>query len=240
MIIPSDYNVIHMNYLTIGQTSLFLGHTQIVGYTDADWAIHPQIGIPPQGIVFLLEGWVKAYKGLRQGDPLSPFLFTLVADVLSRLIVRTEERGLFEGFLVGSSFNSFEDREITKDFLWSSSREGKRDHLVNWDIVCKLKKFGGLGFGKISLRNQALLGKWLWRRSKETIDHLFLHCLITLGLWHKIFSQAGMEWVQPSSICDMLVISFKCLGILLEARLFGGSRLFLSCGLCGERNARIF
>ncbi|RVX02923.1 hypothetical protein CK203_023299 [Vitis vinifera] len=28
--------------------------------------------------------------------------------------------------------------------------------------------------------------------SRKTIDHLFLHCLITLGLWHKIFSQAGM------------------------------------------------
>ena len=61
---------------------------------------------------------------------------------------------------------------------------------------------------------KALNPDWciLCRRSKETIDHLFLHCLMTLGLWHKIFSQAGMEWVQPSSICDMLVISFKCFG----------------------------
>ena len=39
--------------------------------------------------------------------------------------------------------------------------EGKKDHFINWDQVCRLKEFGGLGFGKISMRNCALLGKWL-------------------------------------------------------------------------------
>ena len=47
------------------------------------------------------KGWVKASRGLRQEDPLSPFFFTLVADVLSRLMIRAEETGLTEGFFVG-------------------------------------------------------------------------------------------------------------------------------------------
>ncbi|RVW91323.1 hypothetical protein CK203_035381 [Vitis vinifera] len=32
--------------------------------------------------------------------------------------------------------------------------------------------------------------------SSETVDNLFLHYPITLGLWHRIFSQAGIAWVQ--------------------------------------------
>ena len=56
---------------------------------------------------------------------------------------------------------------LQRDFLWSEIGEGKRDHLVSWDVVCKPKAKGGLGFGKISLRNLALLGKWLWRYPKE-------------------------------------------------------------------------
>ena len=44
---------------------------------------------------------VRASRGLRQGDPLSPFLFTIVANVLSRMLLRAEKRDLFEGFLVG-------------------------------------------------------------------------------------------------------------------------------------------
>ena len=53
--------------------------------------------------------------------------------------------------------------------------EGKRDHLVRWDVVCKPKAIGGLGFGNISLRNLALLGKWLWRYPREGST-----------LWHQV------------------------------------------------------
>lgn len=52
----------------------------------------------------------------------------------------------------------------------------------------------------------------LCRRSIETVDHLFLQCPITLGLQHKIFSQARMVWVLPDNIHDTMMISFKCFG----------------------------
>ena len=41
--------------------------------------------------------------------------------------------------------------------------------------MCKSKVEGGLGFGKISLRNLSLLGKWLWMSPRESYT-----------LWHQV------------------------------------------------------
>ena len=41
--------------------------------------------------------------------------------------------------------------------------------------MCKPKEIGGLGFGNISIRNLALLGKWLWRYPREGS-----------ALWHQV------------------------------------------------------
>ena len=47
------------------------------------------------------RGRFSASRGLRQGDPLSPCLFTLVVDGLSRLVRKTDSCNLVEGFTVG-------------------------------------------------------------------------------------------------------------------------------------------
>lgn len=40
-------------------------------------------------------------QGLRQGDPASPFLFMIVAHVLSHMLSKGADRGVFEGFMLG-------------------------------------------------------------------------------------------------------------------------------------------
>lgn len=65
--------------------------------------------------------------------------------------------------------------KLQMDFLWLGAIETKRDHLTRWDLVCKPKVKGGLGFGKIPLSNHALLGKWLWRFLRESS-----------ALWHQV------------------------------------------------------
>ena len=65
--------------------------------------------------------WVKASRGLRQGDPLSPFLFTLVADVLSRMLLKTEERNLLEGFKVGRNRTRVFHLQFANDTIFFSN-----------------------------------------------------------------------------------------------------------------------
>ena len=97
------------------------------------------------------------------------------------------------------------------NFLWKSR------------IPSKLMAFAWLvAHKKVNINNMLQLRRpfknlsfdWciLCKRSSETVDHFFLHCPITLGLWHRIFSPEGMLWVQPNSIYDMMVLSFKYFG----------------------------
>jgi len=49
-----------------------------------------------------LSGFFYSSRGLRQGDPLSPFLFVVVIEALSRMLIAALDQGNLTRFLVGS------------------------------------------------------------------------------------------------------------------------------------------
>ncbi|RVW29709.1 putative ribonuclease H protein [Vitis vinifera] len=93
-----------------------------------------------------LDGWKKAYLSL--GGRI-----TLIQSCLSHI-----PSYFLSLFKIPVSIAS-KIEKMQRDFLWSGAGEGKRDHLIRWEVVSRPREMGGLGFGKTSMRNSALLGK---------------------------------------------------------------------------------
>ena len=125
-------------------------------------------------------------------------------------------------------------------FLWSSKAPSKVKALA-WLVA-----HGKVNTNdKLQLRRpyKSLCPQWciLCKGNGEPIDHFFLHCPVTIGLWHKLFNLAGLVWVPPRSFEDMLVIAFKSLGNSLRGkRLWQIACLTLIWMVWQERNNRIF
>jgi hypothetical protein len=42
------------------------------------------------------------------------------------------------------------------------------------------------------------------KKTKETVDHLLLHCDVASVLWNSLFSRFGMSWVMPRRVIGLL------------------------------------
>ena len=99
--------------------------------------------------------------------------------------------------------------KLQRDFFRGDGHENKKVHLINWDMVCKSKKNGGLGIGHMLDKNKSLLAKWVWRFGCETNS-----------LWKKVLcarygvdsSQLCWNWcskVQTSSFVNSINSLFE-------------------------------
>ena len=100
------------------------------------------------------RGKFKGYKGLRQGDPLSPFLFTLVADGLSRLMDRAIETGFVKPWRVGRDNVTVSHLQFADDtiFFLDSEEVSFKNLLIVLGLFCSAS---GL---KINMGKSTILG----------------------------------------------------------------------------------
>lgn len=76
-----------------------------------------------------------------------------------------------------------------KKFLWKNiAQERGGIHLVNWELVCMPKDFGGLGIIDLKMFNEALLAKWYWYWHKPE-----------QRIW-KVLVQATVAGERPSDL----------------------------------------
>uniref|UniRef100_A0A2N9IBY2 Reverse transcriptase domain-containing protein n=1 Tax=Fagus sylvatica TaxID=28930 RepID=A0A2N9IBY2_FAGSY len=107
--------------------------------------------------------------------------------------------------------------KLNRNFLWGSTEEKKKMHMVGWNKVCRAKNLGGLGIYATKPRNIVLLSKLNWRLLEErdavwaktlsakylpngpVINHLPSHRLGSsnwraLRAGHEVFRN-GFRWV---------------------------------------------
>lgn len=79
-----------------------------------------------------------------------------------------------ETFLLADGVHARLDTPRSR-FFWEGTDIKCKYHLVKWAVVCRPKKFDGLGILNSKLMNVALLSKWWWRLAQNE-----------LGLWAQL------------------------------------------------------
>ncbi|GJT44119.1 putative RNA-directed DNA polymerase, eukaryota, reverse transcriptase zinc-binding domain protein [Tanacetum coccineum] len=116
----------------------------------------------------------KMERGLRQGDPLSSFLFLIVAEALQVMIIEACNKGIFKGLSLGDDSSNISLLQFADDALffseWSKSNVRHLIHILDCfhdvsGLKINLEKADYLGSGSLPRKFLVLRDHGaLWRR----------------------------------------------------------------------------
>lgn len=115
----------------------------------------------------------KMERGVRQGDPLSPFLFILAAEGLNAMIKEAKQSGLFRGVQVGMDRVEVSHLQYADDSIFFG--EWDRRNIGNLMII--LKSFEAVSGLKINLNKSRFYGLGV-RGSEVEVMAKYLKCRV--------------------------------------------------------------
>lgn len=141
------------------------------------------------------SGEFKLERGLRQGDPLSPFLFLIVAEGLGLLVNKAIDEGLLEAAVLGREKILVSHLQYADDTIFISS--AKQDNA--WAMRCLLRNFELISGLKVNYSKSSIMGINVDRNILESMAGI-LGCVIGtvpfsyLGIKVGVRYKRELEW----------------------------------------------
>jgi hypothetical protein len=160
---------------------------------------------------------VNIQRGLKQGDPLAPFLFLLVVEGLSGLVRSAEARGLYHGVKVGNSDLSISHLQYADDTLFL----GEASMANLWSLKTILRCFELASGLKVNFAKSYVMGVNVGAGFLGLAER-FLHCRVG----SVPFTYLGL----PVGANPRLERTWQPLLQLLESRLGSWGNRYVSLG----------
>lgn len=130
---------------------------KIMGFGDK-WCAWTDACLKSSSMSILVNGSPTAKfcleRGVRQGDPLSPFLFILAAEGLNAMVNNAVDRGVFKGIKVGIDNVVVSHLQYADDTIFF----GEWDKENARNLMCILKCFEKVSGFKVNLNKSRLYG----------------------------------------------------------------------------------
>lgn len=124
------------------------------------------VGVNVNGVE---SNFFKIGKGLRQGDPLSPLIFNLVGDALTKMLEKAAKKGLIKGLLTDFNREGIISLQYADDTILFSSAED--EHLNN--LKCELACFETISGMRINFHKSEIIPVNVEGEDSHGIAHIF-------------------------------------------------------------------